>query len=313
MYSGAVLSDSDRDADFHTPFDSLEYEQRVFWRRQTRLRQLVPTAVLACWSDVCGFGTRLQEAGWDLQSAQAHGLLEVLNDVYDAAARPLIIEPDGGATERILILNDGVARTTDVGGEYPLDCALASRYLSDLMILHFQIVPVLARHGLGLRTILAGGQRIQYSPEHVTGATVTSYMGEPSPFAAGLLGEQFLYHPAPFQMNTAFARAYMLDEAGTAAGIAPNYVFLDQSWIDVVNAANADCILVAGDDSGTVSCSRIGAPSLELTYDKCIRLTLCGMMCKVYRLVEFVQTDGNEVVRFPLNPELLVNGDWPRA
>jgi len=48
-------------------------------------------------------------------------------------------------------------------------------------------------------------------------------------------GNPFLVcNPEPLQMNTAFSKAYILDDAGSKAGLQGSSIFVDQSFLDVI-------------------------------------------------------------------------------
>jgi len=296
-----------------SPFDSTEFEQRLYWSEAAKGGKLWPVRVVCAWSDIWGFGLKLEEAGWDLGSAQTAGLVETLDLVYERAGRPLLVGTGAQASERILVLNDGIARTTDLKTTKSLNRRLMVYYLRDLLIQHFVLVPMLRTRGLGLRTVLAGGQRIQYSPERVTGESVLHHMEPPSELGQRILAQQFLYHPASFQMNTAFSRAYLIESKGSGCGILRNRFYVDRSWLETINWACGRCIRIPEAPTGNITVSWGRKKQFEMVFDKVITMDVRGMACVIYQLASFTVHAAfeGETTHFPLDPALISDGRWP--
>lgn len=99
-----------------TPYESPEFFDFAFWRNETKKGALESYPCISAWSDICGFGCALERAHWNLQELKEGGLFLALSQTYSLLGRPLVSGVPPMPTERVLIINDGVARTTDLVG-----------------------------------------------------------------------------------------------------------------------------------------------------------------------------------------------------
>ncbi|WP_129533675.1 hypothetical protein [Citrobacter sp. FDAARGOS_156] len=215
-----------------TPWEKEEFQNSQRWVRKSKSGALIPIPCIGVWMDVCGFGSRLEEANWNLEILQSNGTLNLLSEVYQCVGHPFWIGVEPQPYENILILNDGIARTVDFHNTQYIHAAQAIFYIRDLVLGHLHLLELTKFHHLGIRTVLAGGERIQYSPEIFTGNSILSHNEIPSEWGAKLLKKNFLYNPAEFQMNTAFAKAYSVDANGTKAGFNVNGFFIEKMFFD---------------------------------------------------------------------------------
>ena len=249
--------------------------------------------------------SRLALGNWDLNAAQAQGLLRVLSRVYETAALPLLVDVPPKQSERVLVLNDGIARTIDLPGPRAVDRVRLVFYLRDLLMRHYWLVPILKSEGLGLRTVFAGGQRVQYAPIRITGESVLHYRGEPSDWGKQILRQELVYHPAQFQMNTAFSRAYVIESAGSRQGIQLNRAYVEETCIEVLQQAMPGCVNVRGDSSsGQICIEWNGQLMFHMSYDSTLSVEKASLKSRVFQLSDFVIHEAfeGEKTEIPLEP-----------
>lgn len=270
-----------------------------YWRNQAKSGELKTYPCIAAWSDICGFGSALEQAHWDLQKVKEGGLFWALNQTYSSLGRPFIIGVPPMPTERVLVINDGIARTTDLADAAHIHHGQLLFYVRDLLMHHFMLERQLVHHGLGLRTVLAGGERCQYSPQKSTGQSFLHYTNEPSDFGKDLLEQQFVYNPAEFQMNTAFALAYTLESLGSAEGVIPNRVYIEQSWLGKLDAVMPEPSVLDGQE---IHFMWHGEPGISIAFDDHREITAKGFAVNVFRVRDFVVHERfeGERTQFPM-------------
>jgi len=288
--------------------------ERGRWSLLVEAQNLDAFDTVCSFMDLGGFGHRLRTCDWDLDRAQKTGLLGDLAYFYKMGAEAI---PSPTLEERVLVLNDGIARTVDLA--HPIDMLAFLVYVRDLVNMHARIVYSLRQRDLSVRTVLAGGERIQYAPHSETAGT--------SPV---------VYNPFHFQMNTAFSRAYLIEKAGSAKKVNPDRIYVDAHWVEVVRAVFGDERVLRKSNSrsrwfflrskGCGGCLRFsidGRPLLDLAYDSTIRLSLpeIGAPATVLQLSEMREhraLDGDES-SMPLKPDHVIqeyarrkDRGWPK-
>ncbi len=193
---------------------------------------LIPIPCIGAWIDVCGFGSQLEAAKWSLSELQLAGTVNLLNEVYQRVGRPFWVGVEPEPYENVLVLNDGIARTVDLGNVQYAQAEQAIFYVRDLVLGHLHLLRLTNRNNLGVRTVLAGGERIQYSPAIFTGNSILLHGDDPSEGVKQLLKKNFLYNPAEFQMNTSFAKAYSIDASGSKSGFNVNGFFIEEMFFE---------------------------------------------------------------------------------
>lgn len=285
--------------DNHHPFETTENLERVHWRHRVRDKELAVIPCISSWFDICGYGQALESVGWQLTKLRDRGLFDALERAYSLLGYPLISGIPPMPTERVLVINDGIARTTDLADPAYINHGAFLFYVRDLLIKHFQLQRILVDQTLGLRTILAGGERCQYTPQNVTGHSILHYTGEPSEYGKGLLQQQFVYHPAEFQMNTAFAMAYTVEALGSKGEIKPNRLYITDTWLKNINAALPEPAVV---DGGVIRLPWNGSTGISIAFDKRIPVNTKGFATDVLRVSDFVvhkEFEGEET-HFPM-------------
>lgn len=265
----------------HTPFESSEYRERVAWRRKVTDKDLNIIPCVSAWFDICGYGSLLEKCSWNLRTLRDNGFFEALSLAYDQMGNPFIADVPPHPTERVLVINDGVARTVDLVSPVHVSSLSLLFYVRDLFLAHFQLMRSLARLGLGLRTVLSGGERCQYSPQAISGQSILYHSGNPSAYGRALLGQQFVYYPAEFQMNTAFASAYTIEALGSKTGIRPNRLYIARTWIDTISRALPSPITVT---DSTIEMPHNDGAGLSLHFDQKLRVNAKGLETDVFKI-----------------------------
>ena len=286
--------------DNHHPFETSEYLERVHWRHRVNKKELEVIPCISSWFDICGYGHALESVEWQLIKLRDIGLFEILGHAYALLGYPLISGVPPMPSERVLVINDGIARTTDLPVPAYIDHGVFLFYVRDLLLKHFQLQRVLADQKLGLRSVLAGGERCQYTPQSVTGRSILHYSGEPSAFGIGLLHQQFVYHPAEFQMNTAFAMAYTIEALGSKGGIKPNRLYISDTWLNSINTALQASVLA---EDGVIRLPWRGTAGISIYFDERVSVNTKGFTSDVFKVSAFVvhkEFEGEET-HFPMD------------
>ena len=225
--------------------------------------------------DVCGFGSALENCAWDLIELQKSGMLELLSTVYQRAGHPFLVGVEPMPYESILIINDGVSRTVDLDKPEYASGSLFVFYLRDLFFAHKSLVDLTNAQGYGFRTILAGGERVQYSPTIFTGNSILQHdENNTSDFGKALLKKNFLHNPSEFQMNTAFAKAYSIDSLGTKHGFNIDCCYVESSFWEIIEKIPE---LNIEHKSGSKLIYFNSNPALEIYFSDTIRIHFKGI------------------------------------
>lgn len=264
-----------------TPWEKEEYSQSLEWRKKAREGTLNPIPCISAWMDICGFGSKLESANWDLKLLQKSGTVNLLSEVYQRVGHPFWVGVHPEPFENILIINDGIARTVDLGAPEHTRAIQAIFYMRDLALGHLSLLRLTDHYNMGVRTILAGGEKIQYSPTLFTGNSILSHSNNPSEYGKRLLKQNFLYNPAEFQMNTAFSKAYSIDSKGTRSGFNVNGFYIEKTFFDKFRGIKG-LDFMPSDKSMLVK--HQGQPALELYIKNIIPFQFKGISTDVYEL-----------------------------
>lgn len=266
-----------------SPLDKEEYKNSKAWARKAARGELKPIPCISGWMDICGFGSALEGGSWDLVELQKNGLLHLLSTIYQMAGRPHLVGVEPMPSESVLIINDGIARTVDLDRPEFAHAAQIIFYLRDLFFLHRHLVNYTRKLGYGFRTIFAGGERVQYSPEIFTGHSVLQHNEEEiSDFGKALLKKNFLHNPSQFQMNTAFAKAYSLDSLGSKRGYAVDRCYVESSFWEKLQAIP---YLGVEEKAGSVLLYVNDNPAFEVYSDESITTSFKGIEMVVRQVV----------------------------
>lgn len=267
------------------PHRTAEAGEARKWRHLAKEGHLDVVSVVSAWSDICGFGGALETANWDLNCLKRHGIFEALSQTYETLGQPFFVGVPPQPSERVLIINDGVARNLDIGGVELLHPVQLIFYVRDLLMYHYILENIMVARGLGLRTVLAGGERCRYSPSKSTGESLLFHSGTPSPHGERILAQQFVYNPSELQMNTGFALAYTLDALGSRVGIKPNRIYFEDGWVSAFEK-HLPGLIERQEKSFTFMLN--GEPALSLIWDKQLSVDARGKQVVVYSVSEVI-------------------------
>ena len=177
---------------------------------------------ICCWYDLLGFGAPLVKAKWDLSSAAAIKALERIESVA-----PFFMGPFSQSYDTKIFLNDGAASNYDLDLSSGDSIKKALLYLEGLFT-DFEALndSDVGSGNAGVRGIVTTGYRYHYLRSSATEDFTRQGGGSPI----------ISYHPKEFQMNTAFSKAYIVDDAGTAAGFSKPSIYVDQELFSLFDA-----------------------------------------------------------------------------
>ena len=192
-------------------------------------------AVVCAWSDLLGFGGPFVQAEWKPSKDTWASIAARLKAAYTTHCRHT---PSFG--EFMLTLNDGVVRSRVVTTERN-ECLFLSLWLRAAVCAHLDVNASERSSGFpGTRTVITAGERAFYSfPEVRLDDTVINYTRKApglSEIARRTGNPLLICNPQPLQMNTAFSKAFILDEAGSKAGLKGPNVYIDDSLLKLTRA-----------------------------------------------------------------------------
>jgi hypothetical protein len=203
-------------------------------RKLANLPQPSKHFAVCCWSDLLGLGRPFSEANW----SPADDVWSIVSDRLVNAAIQYSTNLD--PAEFALTLNDGFIRTRDEETFSHPDHI--SMWLRACIYAHNAVFASEHEQGLpGARTVLAAGQTLRYSPAVITRDDfVYNYTkadaSKPSSQARQYGDPIVAMNPGPLQMNTAFSKAYILEAAGSDAGLPGPHFYVDESAITWLRA-----------------------------------------------------------------------------
>ncbi|RJE91208.1 hypothetical protein D3P07_03860 [Paenibacillus sp. 1011MAR3C5] len=189
---------------------------------------------ICSWSDLLGFGSNFTDNNWNLNHKQWKDIIQRLVLIQSILARNL-----WPSQEFALVLNDGIARS------FLLDHGVGhiqylSLWLRSCIYFHNEVIQNERKRGLpGLRTVIAAGERAVHNWEEVKASDfVFNYTkSDPSGLSSyEISGDNptILTNPGPLQMNTAFSKAFIIDEAGSRFGVGGANFYIDESFLDLL-------------------------------------------------------------------------------
>ncbi|ABK36446.1 hypothetical protein [Aeromonas hydrophila] len=285
-----------------------EYKNSKKWIHKSRHGNLNVIPCISGWIDICGFGTALEKCAWDLSKLQDSGLITLLNDVYQTAARPFLVGVEPAPYESILVINDGISRTVDLGKPEFAHAPIIIFYLRDLFVAHRNLMNLTRSYGYGIRTVFAGGERVQYSPESYTGNMFLQYNEENiTDYGKALLNKNFLHNPSEFQMNTAFAKAYSVDSLGSKHGFKVNNCYVEKTFWQLINSIP----MINIEKKGASILIKINdMPAIEIYFGEQINTSFKGINMSINQVIairidkDFEGEDTYIDITMPPAPEL---------
>lgn len=189
----------------------------------------------AVWTDLLGFGKPFANANWSPDPSVWHAQARRIGTAYRTQCQNIHSSTDDSS--HMLLLNDGMVRSLAWRASAP--AIELGFWLRAALFAHWQVLSHERQEGLpGPRTIVASGWVAEHSFSEVRfDDLVLNYTRaeEGMSTIAKRLGNPVLVsNPTQLQLNTAFSRAFILDEAGSKAGISGAWVYVDQSFLDAV-------------------------------------------------------------------------------
>lgn len=268
------------------PHESKEFLDSLRWRQKGKDKLLQPSNCIASWTDICGFGSLLEANSWDLDKLQQANVIRLLNEFYLVAGRPLLVNIDPFPSDKIIILNDGIARTINLEHIDQVRSYQFLMFLRDLILNHYTMLQVTESYSVGIRTVIAGGETIQYSPEKTTGHSSLYYNEDTiSEFGQKLLNTTFVYNPIEFQMNTAFAKAFTIDSLGTKEGIEVNGFYIEGDFIAKISGIKGVTII---SEEAKFKVFNNNDLVFELIFSNVLTKNLKGKQVVIYKIEFFV-------------------------
>lgn len=175
------------------------------------------------WQDLLGYGKPFYQSNWDLNQPCAQKNIQRIKNLETELKRvpiPLL--------EKVLFLNDGMVKNVDISTKKDWDYVeFYIMWLENAIKQFYRINRKdKQQNNPGLRGVLTIGHRTQYTNELVK-------MGELVNSKDGDYNKQIVvYSPNEFQMNTAFSKAFIMEEGGTKKGVSGAFLFIDKAFID---------------------------------------------------------------------------------
>ena len=188
------------------------------------------------WSDLLGFGTDLSSNDWHPHKDVLLKIASRIKTAHD------IVLFHSNPHDRILILNDGAARVFSLNkGESGVARFRCLTYFIKACVqTHMRINGVEHANSLpGCRTVLAFGEFMRYMnssthfDDYVLNYTKPDKQGL-NTIAKEYDNYQVVYNPTEFQMNTAFSKAFILDDRGSKIELGGAHFFVEQSVIAAI-------------------------------------------------------------------------------
>lgn len=194
-------------------------------------RDIKITELFCFWSDLLGFGDIFFENSWSLEKEDK---IKIYNRLRDAHS--LFLRNTNAISEKSLILNDGLVKVSEIDENFhPI---LLGIFLRGCIFTHCSIRNKEKENGYpGPRSVITFGESIKYLEEEIKfDDYVLNYTKKNqkniSKIASINGNPTIVYNPSPFQMNTAFSKAYILDSLGSKYGISGANIFVDDSFLE---------------------------------------------------------------------------------
>lgn len=209
-----------------------EFDIESEWSKRSNDLKLIESPSLGYWIDICGFGSLLKNSNWDLENLQKKGAFILMNQFYSIAGQVTLPDIPPRPNEKILVINDGIAKVIDLKHIEVLNGFTFLVHLRETLSIHYRLLKLTKMFSVGIRTVFAAGHKMQYTNTSKTGDSFLLYdLNQISDQGKKFLDTQYLYNPAEFQMNTAFAKAYSIESLGTKNSVVINGLFIEKSYL----------------------------------------------------------------------------------
>ena len=165
---------------------------------------------ICCWYDLLGFGKPFIDSEWRLDTPECENNITRIENLANIFGGGFSV-----TLGKTLSLNDGVIKTRDFIYNDESKVVGWLRFIAALVWDFERINYMDKENGFpGVRGVITFGKRFYYD------STNASY--------DALKKEDVAYHPREFQMNTAFSKAYIMEESGSKMGLEGSYLFWDK-------------------------------------------------------------------------------------
>lgn len=173
--------------------------------------EIIIKQCICCWYDLLGYGQPFIDSNWNLKDPRCKVNIQRIENVRDWFWG--ILSTCHKATK--LYFNDGSISNIDVDTNCDKSLYSALFFLEAIIRDYIAVNDVDRRMGFpGVRGVLTCGHRFDYE------YTNTSFdLAENRTVA---------YYPREFQMNTAFSKAFIMEESGSKAGIKGANLYIDK-------------------------------------------------------------------------------------
>jgi len=194
---------------------------------------------ICSWSDLLGFGNSFKESNWEPSREQWFNILSRLIDVS-----MLLLYGEKFPWEHILVLNDGIVRNADMNSlnesmfaDSPL--LSLSLWFRSIIFFHKNINNNEKQNNLpGIRTVITKGTRVYYSYEVIS---LDDLVIKPkdkknliSKFAELHGNPTLVSNNKQLQMNTAFSKAFLINESGSSAKVSGSKIFIEKNVFEYI-------------------------------------------------------------------------------
>lgn len=223
------------------------------------------------WEDLLGYGRPFYLNDWNLNNEMAQVNIRRIKNLE----KYLKTVPIPFA-EKILFLNDGLIRNVDIHKK-EVYVEIYLMWLEYTIEMFREINIADKQQGFyGIRGVLTFGYRTQYTNE-VTKLNDLVSSNRTSD------EDIVIYSPNEFQMNTAFSKAYIMEGAGKAKGLAGPNLFIDLCFIDYfVNMINESPIQELRKVQGMDKNGKMILGKMKLKYSSTFEKTNEGYELNIY-------------------------------
>lgn len=245
-----------------------------------RLRKMMsfedekPKAIscICCWYDFLGFAGPLIKDSWVL-SADPNDSITRMKLAKDCFSGPF------SRTDSVtLFMNDGAVRNYDFCSHDERSVEKLLGFFDGLFADFEYLNEVDIGNGYpGVRGVLTWGTRWNYCSSDLTELIGSRESG------SAIVG----YHPREFQMNTAFSKAYIVDDAGSSAGIKGAYLYVDRDLFGYLDAAPYELRTIEVDDELEVKVIKNGEVEAALYFSlPGVKFEMAGLNTTFYRYLK---------------------------
>lgn len=194
------------------------------------------------WEDLLGFGSPLYKNNWNLENIEVENNLKRLEILQTDALLPNDIFID-----TIFTLNDGYVRCSDM----PSDSLQMLLWIKDTIVKFYRMNLTDKSYGYpGIRGVLSFGQRFVYANQ--SSHSMGEFIQTTEERRKTLYQKNIVLAPLELQMNTAFSKAYIIEESGSRAGVKGPNLFIDENAItaicDFINKHNVYELVLTQED-----------------------------------------------------------------